>query len=54
MKKPKMLNKEFFRDWDYKKHFKLCTAIYLSLYTFDLTVSYLIVKKLLKKYDVDA
>ena len=46
-----MFNEDFFRNWNYKKHAKFCTAVYLGLYTFDMTISYFIVKKLLKKYD---
>ena len=42
-------SKEYFKDWDYKKHVKLCTAVYLSLYAFDMTVSYFVIKRLLKK-----
>lgn len=47
----KKLNEEkvrnYFSDWNYKKHAKLCTALYLGLYTFDMTVSYVIIKRLL-------
>ena len=45
------LDENFFRNWNYKKHAKFCTAVYLGLYTFDMTFSYFIVKKLLKKFD---
>lgn len=45
-----MINEDFFKDWNYKKHAKFCTAVYLGLYAFDMTISYFIVKKLLKKY----
>lgn len=47
-----MIKEDFFKNWNYKKHAKFCTAVYLVLYTFDMTASYFIVKKLLKKYDV--
>ena len=45
----KKINKDFFNDWNYKKHAKVCTAVYLSLYAFDMTVSYFIIKKMIKK-----
>ena len=41
----KKLNKDYFKDWNYKKHAKFCTAVYLGLYAFDMTVSYFIIKK---------
>ena len=47
-----MIKEDFFINCDYKKHAKFCTAVYLGLYAFDMTVSYFIVKKLLKKYDM--
>ena len=43
--------REYFRNWNYKKHAKFCTALYLGLYAFDMTVSYFIVKKMLKKVE---
>ena len=43
--------KSFFSHWNYKKHAKFCTAVYLSLYAFDMTVSYFICKRLLDKVD---
>ena len=51
MKKPKMLSEDYFKNWNYKKHAKFCTAVYLSHYAFDMTVSYFIVRKLLEKYN---
>lgn len=44
----KKLNKDYFKDWNYKKHAKFCTAVYLGLYAFDMTVSYFIIKKVFK------
>ena len=41
--------RNFFSDWNYRKHARFCTALYLGLYTFDMTVSYVIIKKLLEK-----
>lgn len=52
MKKPDLLNEDFFKDWDYRKHARFCTAVYLSLYAFDMTVSYFIIKKLFKKFGI--
>ena len=43
--------REYFRNWNYKKHAKFCTALYLGMYAFDMTVSYFIVKKMLKKVE---
>lgn len=42
----KRLDSDCFNNWNYKKHAKFCTAVYLSLYAFDMTVSYFIIKKL--------
>lgn len=42
---------EYFSNWNYKKHAKFCTAVYLGLYAFDMTVPYFLVKKILDKYD---
>lgn len=47
----KMISEEYFKNWNYKKHAKFCTAVYLSLYAFDMTVSYFIIRKLLEKYN---
>ena len=43
--------RSYFSNWNYRKHAKLCTAVYLSLYAFDMTLSYFICKKLLDKVD---
>ena len=48
----KKLNEEYFRDWNYKKHARFCTLIYAGLYAFDMTVSYFIIKKLFKKWNI--
>ena len=42
------MKKEYFKDWNYKKHAKFVTAVYLGLYAIDMTASYFILKKLLK------
>lgn len=39
--------KKFFKDWDYKKHAKFVTGVYLGLYAIDMTLGYFIVKKCL-------
>lgn len=44
-----MINEEYFRNWNYKKHAKLCLAIYGALFAFDMTISYPILKKLLDR-----
>lgn len=41
----------YFSHWNYKKHAKLCAAVYLSLFAFDMTVSYFICKKVIDKMD---
>lgn len=46
-----MIDKEYFKGWNYKKHAKLCAAVYLGLFAFDMTVSYPIVKKILAKWE---
>ena len=43
--------RNYFTNWNYKKHAKFCTAVYLGLYAFDMTVSYFICKKLIDKMD---
>ena len=45
----KKFNADYFQDWDYKKHARFCTALYLGLYAFDMTFSYFIIKKVMKK-----
>ena len=45
----KKFDAEYFTDWNYKKHARFCTALYLALYTFDMTVSYFIIKKIFNK-----
>lgn len=39
------MKKDYFKDWNYKKHAKFVTCVYLSLYAVDMTVSYFILKK---------
>ena len=47
----KFLTADYYKDWDYKKHARFCTALYLGLYAFDMTVSYFIIKKVAKKVE---
>jgi len=42
---------EYFKDWDYRKHAKLCIAVYLALFALDMTAGYLIAKKILPKLE---
>ena len=44
--------KKYFRNWNYKKHAKLVTAVYLSLYVIDMTVGYVLAKNCLDAADV--
>ena len=43
--------RNYFTNWNYRKHAKFCTAVYLGLYAFDMTVSYFICKKIIDKMD---
>ncbi len=43
--------RKYLTNWNYKKHVKLCAAIYVPLIAFDLTVSYFICKKIIDKLD---
>lgn len=43
--------RDYFSHWNYRKHAKFCTAVYLGLYAFDMTVSYFICKGVLDKLD---
>ena len=45
----KIFNADYFSTWDYKKHARFCTTLYLALYAFDMTFSYFIIKKVMKK-----
>lgn len=40
---------EYFRNWNYRKHAGLCISVYLALFAIDMTVGYLIAKKILPK-----
>ena len=45
------MNREFFRNYNYKKHALLCACVYGTLIAFDMTVSYVILKKYFDKLD---
>ena len=40
---------EYYRNWDYRKHAKLCVAVYLALFVLDMTLGYAVAKRLLPK-----
>lgn len=46
-----MFSPEYFKDYNYKKHAKICLGIYGALFAFDMTVSYFILKKAFAKMD---
>ena len=48
-----MINKDYSKDWNYKKHAKFCTAVYLGLYALDMTVSYFVLKKCFDKLEAE-
>lgn len=37
--------KKLFGDWNYKKHAKLVTGIYLTCYVIDMTLGYVLIKR---------
>ncbi len=39
--------KKFLKDWNYCKHAKLVGAVYLTLFAIDMTVGYVVAKKVL-------
>ena len=39
--------KNFFKDWNFKKHAKLVTGVYLVCYAIDMTLGYAVSKKCL-------
>jgi len=40
-----------FKDWNYKKHVKFVSGVYLALWTIDMTLGYLVVKKYSEKLE---
>ena len=41
--------RDFFTYWNYKKHAKLCCGVYLALFAIDMTLGYVVAKKVLPK-----
>lgn len=39
--------KNFFKNWNYKKHAAVVTGVYLTLYAVDMTLGYIVAKKCL-------
>ncbi len=50
-KVPRKKAKSFVFHWTYGKHAKVCVAAHLAMFAFDMTVSYIILKKLLDRAD---
>ena len=40
---------EYVKNWDYRKHAKLCITAYLALFAIDMTLGYVLVKKILER-----
>ena len=45
--------KKLFKDWNYKKHAKFVTGVYLTMYSVDMTIGYKVVKKCLEKSGIE-
>lgn len=41
--------KEFFKNWNYKKHATLVGGVYLVMFAIDMTLGYVVCKKALDK-----
>ncbi len=39
------MKRDYFKDWNYKKHAKTVTAIYAIAYLADMTLGYVLAKK---------
>lgn len=39
----------YFKNWNYIKHAKLCCTVYLALFAIDMTLGYVVAKKVLPK-----
>lgn len=46
-----MFSKEYFKDYNYKKHAKICLGVYGVLLAVDMTASYFILKKAFAKME---
>lgn len=40
-----------FKNWNYKKHAKLVSGVYLTLWAIDMTLGYMIIKKISRKQE---
>ena len=45
-----MIKADYFKDYDYKKHCKLVAKVYVPLILIDMTVSYFLIKKIVKDW----
>lgn len=43
--------KGFFKDYNYKKHAKICGIVYGTAFIFDMTVSYVLIRKMIKRQE---
>lgn len=43
------MKKDYFKDWNFSKHAKIVTAIYAVCYLADMTLGYLIAKKIFNR-----
>ncbi len=43
--------KKFFKDWNYCKHAKFVGAVYLTMFAIDMTLGYIVAKKVLDSVD---
>lgn len=40
---------EYLKNWNYRKHAKLCAIVYVTLFAIDMTIGYVVAKKILPK-----
>ncbi|MDD2217126.1 MAG: hypothetical protein PHW03_02335 [Eubacteriales bacterium] len=45
--------RDYFKNWDFKKHATTVTTIYAILYFLDMTLGYVVAKKILNKSTKD-
>lgn len=43
------MKRDYFKDWNYKKHAKTVTAIYAVAYLADMTLGYVLAKKIFNR-----
>ncbi len=41
----------YLKDWNYRKHAKLCAVVYATLFALDMTIGYVVAKKILPKFE---